>query len=149
VNSPIEEVLSISTRMGFQTVQLHGDEAPEYCKLLKDKGLELIKVFNISRDTRFREMEDYLDCCDLFLMDTGGAGFGGTGEKFDWTYLKKYDLEKPFFLSGGIGPEDADSILNLDHPQLFGVDLNSKFEKEPGLKDIQKLKGFVRKIRGS
>jgi len=147
VNSPGEEVLSISSQMAFHTVQLHGSEPPGYCRLLKDKGLEIIKAFGIGPGKGFEGLAEYQDCCDLFILDTAGTGFGGTGKKFEWDSLKQYDLDKPFLLSGGIGPGDAESILNLDHPDLFGVDLNSKFEIEPGVKNKQDLSGFILKIR--
>jgi len=147
VNSSQEEVLSISGKMGFRTVQLHGSESPGYCRLLKDRGLEIIKAIGISPGGRFEELAEYGDSCDLFLLDTAGKGFGGTGKKFNWDYLEHYDLDKPFFLSGGIAPGDAMSILNLEHPDLFGLDLNSKFEIEPGLKKMQDLSDFIQKIR--
>jgi len=147
VNSPLEEVLSISSQMAFGAVQLHGNEPPGYCRLLKDNGLEIIKAIGISPGKGFEELVEYRDCCDLFLLDTAGTGFGGTGKKFEWDSLVHYELDKPFFLSGGIGPGDAERILNLDHPDLFGVDLNSKFESEPGVKNKLDLSGFILKIR--
>jgi phosphoribosylanthranilate isomerase len=81
------------------------------------------------------------------LLDTSAEGFGGTGKKFDWKQLKDYTLELPFILSGGIAPGDADRIMDMDIPQLYGVDLNSRFEIKPGLKNIEELENFIRKIR--
>ena len=147
VNSPLKEVLSISGHMGFHTVQLHGSEHPGYCKSLKESGLEIIKAVGVGQGKGFEGLAAYRDCCAMFLLDTAGPGFGGTGRKFGWDVLKSYDLDVPFFLSGGIGLPDAGSILKLDHPGLFGVDLNSRFETEPGVKNRQDLSEFILKIR--
>lgn len=154
VNSSREEVLSISDRMNFQAVQLHGGESPAFCRDIKKSGLELIKVFSfgmgdgLERMIRFSEqMEEYLEHCDLFLFDTAGRSYGGTGNKFDWTRLSEYTLEKGFFLSGGLAPGDLGEILELKHPQLFGIDLNSGFENEPGCKNPDLLAEFIRGFR--
>ncbi|MFC2112085.1 phosphoribosylanthranilate isomerase [Bacteroidota bacterium] len=148
VNTPPQESLTLCRKMNLDTVQLHGTESPDVCKLMRHSGLKVIKAFNIGMDTDFSGMRDYLESCDFFLLDTAGGGYGGTGLKFDWMRLKEYEFEKPFFLSGGIGPTDADSILELSHPELYGVDLNSRFEKEPGVKNRSTLEGFIERIRG-
>ncbi len=147
VDQPSGEVLATCAQMGFHAVQLHGREAPDYCRRMRDEGFEVFKAFNIGNETGFGHLKEYRESCDLFLLDTAGNGFGGTGKKFDWERLAEYELDKPFFLSGGIGPQDAGRILLLDHPDLFGVDLNSRFETEPGMKDRHELAGFIRKIR--
>jgi phosphoribosylanthranilate isomerase len=147
VDLPADDVLSACRQMGLRTVQLHGTESPEYCRSLKYRGLEVFKVFSIGPDMRFTESRAYLDSCDMFLFDTAGAGFGGTGRKFNWKRLGEYDLDKPFFLSGGIGPSDAEGILKINHPRLYGVDLNSRFETRPGIKNYDELETFMRMIR--
>jgi phosphoribosylanthranilate isomerase len=114
---------------------------------MKKNGFIVFKAFNISGEEDLEVMRDYQDSCDFILMDTAGEGYGGTGEKFDWSCLGTYAPDIPFFLSGGIGPEDVDRILKLNHPRLYGVDLNSRFETEPGMKKKDDLERFIRRIR--
>jgi phosphoribosylanthranilate isomerase len=147
VDLPPDDVLSACRQMGIRTVQLHGTESPEYCRSLKYRGLEVFKVFSMGPDTCFPELGAYIDSCDRFLLDTAGEEFGGTGRKFDWKRLGDYELDKPFFLSGGIGPGDVERILKISHPRLFGVDLNSRFETRPGVKSYEELEKFIMKIR--
>ncbi len=149
VNHPAGEALSVCRRMGFRSIQLHGAEPPDYCREMGDGGLQVIKAFNIGEGTEFSRLHAYVDYCDLFLFDTAGPGFGGTGRKFDWDRLGEYELDKPFFLSGGIGPPDVRNILGLEHPMLYGVDLNSGFETGPGLKDANLLLAFMKEIRSA
>ena len=149
VNSNREEVLSIAETMGFHAVQLHGDESPGFCREIKENGLEVIKVFSIGNEGGFERWKVYQEYCDLFLFDTEGIGYGGTGVKFGWERLSEYDGEKGFFLSGGIAPGDLEEILELKHPQFYGVDLNSGFETEPGMKNPEQLEAFIRGIRGN
>jgi phosphoribosylanthranilate isomerase len=122
-------------------VQLHGDESPEMCEDLSSE-VEVIKVFRISGDENIDELVAPYDAvCDYYLFDTGGLkeSFGGTGKQFDWNILNKAKIEKPFFLSGGIGVEDAARIKAFKHLDLFGIDVNSKFETAPGVKDMSKI----------
>lgn len=147
VNHSPDDVIASCRQMGIRIVQLHGSESPEYCRSMKYRGLEVFKAFSINKKADFEVMQAYRDSCDFFLMDTAGAGYGGTGKKFDWSCLEAYDQDKPFFLSGGIGPLDADRIIDLEHPRLFGVDLNSRFETVPGIKKWDELEKFIRKIR--
>jgi phosphoribosylanthranilate isomerase len=93
------------------------------------------------------EMHRYTKSSDYLLLDTSAEGFGGTGKKFDWNRLQQYTLDLPFFLSGGIAPGDADRIMDMDIPQLYAVDLNSRFEIKPGLKKIEEIQNFISKIR--
>ncbi len=147
VNLAFGEVLSKCLELGIRTVQLHGNESADYCRMMRESGLEVIKAFSIHDDSGFEGLKAYLDCSDYFLFDTAGKGYGGTGKQFDWSLLDEYNLDKPFFLSGGIGPSDAGRILKLDHPRFYGVDLNSRFETQPGLKNRTELEGFLRRIR--
>ena len=126
-------------------VQLHGQESPEMLKVLKP--LTLIKALNIATPEDLQKTEPYEGMADYFLFDTKGKSVGGNGEKFDWSVLASYQGETPFLLSGGIGPEDAQDIKTFHHPKCIGIDLNSRFETEPGLKDITKLKQFLEAIR--
>ena len=126
-------------------IQLHGQESPETLKALKP--LKLIKAFNIATPEDLQKTVAYEGLADYFLFDTKGKSVGGNGEKFDWSVLDSYQGETPFLLSGGIGSEDAQDIKSFHHPKCIGIDLNSRFETEPGLKDITKLKQFLEAIR--
>lgn len=148
VNPEMIDVLDAIDDYGLEVVQLHGDETPEMCEDLGSE-VEVIKAFRIaSGDTGDEDIDKlvapYDAVCDYYLFDTGGLkeSFGGTGKQFDWTILSKAKIEKPFFLSGGIGVEDAARLRAFRHPDLFGVDINSKFETAPGIKDMAKLLQF-------
>jgi phosphoribosylanthranilate isomerase len=138
VNPTMIEVLDAIDEYGLDVVQLHGDESPEMCEDLSSE-VEVIKVFsikdgNIDIDAM---VKDYDAVCDYYLFDKAtDYSIGGTGQQFDWTILTKAKIEKPFFLSGGIGVEDAAKIKAFKHPDFFGVDINSRFEKTPGVKDM-------------
>jgi phosphoribosylanthranilate isomerase len=147
VNADLSEIIQIKHSWQLDTVQLHGDESPALCQDLKKTGLEVVKVFNISESFDFRVLKDYISVSDFFLFDTKTHLHGGSGEKFKWDILDKYSLDKPFFLSGGIQPSDLDSILSINHPSLYGIDVNSGFEVRPGYKDISKLQVFINQLR--
>jgi phosphoribosylanthranilate isomerase len=123
---------------GFDAIQLHGNEGPDYCAKFKGK-VEVIKAFGVNENFDFDQLDKFADHVDLFLFDTKSPTHGGSGQTFDWNILNDYKLNIPFFLSGGLSLENLDEIKNINHPQLYGVDLNSKFETEPGMKDITKL----------
>ena len=138
---------SISTHQ-LQAVQLHGEETPNYCQLIQGFGVEVIKAFYVKNVFDFSALEAYESSCDFFLFDTKGALPSGNGYTFDWSLLKEYPSQKPFFLSGGIGLENTQEIkelLNTDLP-LFAIDVNSKFELAPGLKKIEELKQFKKEL---
>ena len=146
VNPEMIDVLDAIDDYGLDAVQLHGDESPEMCEDLSSE-VEVIKAFRVGVDANIDKMVGTYDgVCDYYLFDTGGytsplaggreGAFGGTGQQFDWSLLSKAKIEKPFFLSGGIGVEDAAKVKAFTHPDFFGVDINSKFEKSPGVKDM-------------
>lgn len=144
VNPEMIEVLDAIDEYGLEVVQLHGDETPEMCEDLSSE-VEVIKAFRIGDNADIdRLVAPYDAVCDYYLFDTGGLqeSIGGTGRQFDWNILQKAKIEKPFFLSGGIGVEDAARIRAFRHPDLFGVDVNSRFETSPGVKDMSKLLQF-------
>ncbi|MGC9355011.1 MAG: phosphoribosylanthranilate isomerase [Mariniphaga sp.] len=147
VNENAFEILGLTKNLGFEFVQLHGRENPKTCRLLKKQGLKVIKAFNLNENFDFFLLEAYQKSVDYFLFDTKTDLPGGSGKKFNWEILEKYKGKVPFFLSGGIGSEDADAIKKLQHPQLFGIDLNSGFEDEPGVKNVEKLKEFIVQIK--
>jgi phosphoribosylanthranilate isomerase len=144
VNPEMIEVLDAIDEYGLDVVQLHGDESPEMCEDLGSE-VEVIKAFRVKDGADIDKMvADYDEVCDYYLFDTGGLkeSFGGTGEQFDWGLLNKAKIEKPFFLSGGIGVDDAPRVKAFKHPDVFGVDINSKFEISPGVKDMKLILQF-------
>jgi phosphoribosylanthranilate isomerase len=147
VNTPVKDVLEKAREMDFVFLQLHGDESPGYCLEVKKHGFKVIKVFPMVPGADLSSLKSYMDVSDLFLFDTAGEGYGGTGRKFNWNLLEHYNLAKPFLLSGGIQPDDLQAIIELEHPQLYGLDLNSGFEINPGFKDPEKLAGFMNELR--
>jgi len=130
-------------RFRLQLVQLHGNESPEFCRELRNSGVKIIKAFQIKTIENLNACLPYEDCCDYFLFDTPTSKYGGSGNKFDWEILSAYSGTTPFILSGGISPEDTETIKQLDFPQLFAADLNSRFETAPGIKDIDSIQRFL------
>jgi phosphoribosylanthranilate isomerase len=151
VNASVEEVLLMVDECRLHMVQLHGDESPRYCERIADY-VSVVKAFRLSDNDSIDWMiKPYMDVCDMFMFDTIGAGYGGTGKKFDWNLLKGHDIGKPFFLSGGIQPEDTDALKAFTKDPvakaLFAVDINSKFESSPGVKDMKKVGDFIEKLK--
>ena len=146
VNESTEVIQEKSKKFGFQMVQLHGSESVEQAEELKLLGFKVIKVFGVMDQLPLEEMKPYESTVDYFLFDTKTPQHGGSGQKFDWSILESYDLDKPFFLSGGIDLEDLESIKALNIPQLYAVDINSRFERAPAVKDIQKIKSFKHQL---
>lgn len=157
VDAPLEEILKKVDTYDLQAVQLHGKESPEFCidlkkinidrsKALEESNLEIIKVFSIKDDFDFSILTPYENVCDYFLFDTKGKLPGGNGFTFSWEVLKSYPSSKPYFLSGGIGLEEIEKIREFqqrpESKYCHAIDINSKFESEPGLKDVKKLKEF-------
>lgn len=150
VNASIAFVLSKISDYGLKAVQLHGDEDLIYCHELRKALLkqwpdvEIWKVFRIGAKFDFRIVQPFEKTADRFLFDTLSAVHGGSGKKFDWTLLRDYEAGVPVILSGGIGPRDVNDLQKLDESgvSVFAVDVNSKFELEPGHKDISVLKNF-------
>ena len=145
VDEELEQVRKTIGLYGLEAVQLHGSESVDYCRQLSGEPVEVIKVLDPHGSNS--ELEGYLEVVDYFLFDSAGAGFGGTGQKFDWKLLGNLRHSAPFLLSGGIGPGDAGNIRSLDLAGLMGVDVNSRFELSPGIKNIERLREFVIEIR--
>lgn len=138
VNADYDEIMQVVEDYGLDVVQLHGDESPELCEELSEE-VEVIKAFKVKDSkTSIDEMvADYDEVCDYYLFDTASSDLeGGTGKQFDWKLLTKAKIEKPFFLSGGIGVDDIAKVKAFKHPDYYAVDINSKVEKEPGVKDM-------------
>lgn len=154
VNAQIHDLLHDVHDYHLDFVQLHGTESSEYCKELNDlwsissmRGAKIIKVFSIETADDFQEVQAYESHCAYFLFDTKGKNPGGNGISFDWELLSNYQGITPFFLSGGITKDDVTAIRNLRIPQLHGVDINSKFESEAGVKNVEKVQKFVKELK--
>lgn len=135
-------------------IQLHGNEPRETLENLRatidpdiNPNIKIIKAISVSSAEDIKKYKEYVGAADLFLFDTKCKTVGGSGEQFDWQVLQAYDGDVPFLLSGGIGSDDAERIKNFHHPKCIGIDLNSKFEIEPALKDVEKLKQFLVKVK--
>ncbi|MCI9844752.1 phosphoribosylanthranilate isomerase [Flavobacterium pectinovorum] len=151
VNESVENIIKKIDKHDLQAVQLHGKESVEFCQDLKNKidpKIEIIKVFSADENFDFEIIKPFENVCDYFLFDTKGKLPGGNGTTFDWTILKKYNSDKPFFLSGGIGINELKAIEEISKSKLpiYGVDVNSKFEIEPGLKNKNLFSNFKRKL---
>lgn len=145
VNASEEEIMQRVDEFGLEMVQLHGDETASFCSRISDY-IKVIKAFRIADyDTNIDWLvNEYDEVCDYYLFDKGSAGlYGGTGKKFDWNLLEEATIGKPFFLSGGIERSDAQALKKFTHPFFYGIDVNSRFEISPGIKDIQVVKEFI------
>jgi phosphoribosylanthranilate isomerase len=149
VDENLEEILEKVKKYELHGVQLHGTESEELCYTLRSAGLVVLKAFPISEASDFARTDVYESTCDYFLFDTKTPQHGGSGQKFDWNILNAYKGKTKFFLSGGISVDDAETIKKITHPKLAGVDLNSKFEISPGLKDLKPLTSFIKQLRNT
>jgi phosphoribosylanthranilate isomerase len=153
VNAPLDEVLNAVHDFQLDYVQLHGDEDSMYCNLIHNlmsntsmRKAEIIKAFRVDDSFDFQITDAYTSSCSLFIFDTKGKDYGGTGEQFNWKVLNKYDGQTPFLLSGGIGPDDIPQLSQFTHDKMIGIDLNSRFEKQPGLKEVSLLNTFISEL---
>lgn len=146
VNAPLSEILNKIKAYNLQLVQLHGEESPEICEVLRLINIKVIKTFSIDDTFDFETLRPYEPVCDYFLFDTKGKHYGGNGTTFNWEILKKYPSQKPFFLSGGIGLEEISKLKQLNLP-IYAVDVNSKFETEPGLKNSNACKKIIQILK--
>lgn len=149
VNESEPEILRKAEMFSLSAIQLHGNESPDFVKNLSEKtDAELWKVISVGVEIDWKNLEGYLPYVSKFLFDTATAAHGGSGKKFDWTVLETYPFNKGFLLSGGLDESSAGEVLALRKqiPQLQGVDLNSRFEDAPGLKNIEKLKNFKSRL---
>ena len=142
VNEIIEEIIEKANQHTLDFVQLHGNETPEFCSALSAKNIKIIKAFSVDENFYFSATKPFEKCVSLFLFDTKGNNYGGNGIKFNWELLQNYTGKTPFLLSGGISKNDAAEIKKFKHPSFLGIDINSGFELEPGLKNIKEIKEF-------
>lgn len=146
VNAELSEILHRADDFKLWTVQLHGSESPIFCSELRTRSFTVIKAFQIETENDLRKTADYEGSCDYFLFDTKSNTYGGSGKLFDWTLLHSYQGQTPFLLSGGIGPENIIALKAFNHPLCVGIDLNSRFEILPGLKDGKAIKQFLKEL---
>lgn len=151
VNADVEELLRTVDDCGLYLVQLHGDETPKYCEHVANY-VTVIKTFRLRENENVPwKIKDYMDIADMFLFDTDSTAYGGTGKKFNWDMLKGLNIGKPFFLSGGIGAGDLEDLAAFSKDpvakDLFSIDVNSRFEISPGIKDMEKLKQFIPAVK--
>ncbi len=148
VNESIDMVTSTCNKHNIKSVQLHGVESPEYCMELKSQGFKVFKAVAVD-DQIQADIQDYEASVDYLLFDTASKQHGGTGQHFNWEILEHHAIEIPFFLSGGISIEDVDQIMEIKAHQknMIGVDINSRFETSPGIKDLDLVNRFIKKIK--
>lgn len=147
VNESKDNILMYADRFGLDYIQLHGNESPEFCHNLQAAGMKLIKAFSIATPRDLSSVSAYEGLCQYYLFDTKTPQYGGSGNQFDWTLLNRYTGNTPFLLSGGINQYSAAAIRNFHHPRMAGVDINSRFESSPGLKDIGRIQTFISELR--
>jgi phosphoribosylanthranilate isomerase len=148
VNASFDEIKKYAKLYQLNLIQLHGNETPEVCKQLQDLGYGVIKAFGVDESFDFNSLNPYQSSVDFFLFDTKTSDHGGSGITFDWNILTNYTLDIPIFIGGGVGLENLNELLNFNFPFLYSVDMNSKLEIEPGLKDISKVQKAVELVKG-
>lgn len=147
VNATIKEMMETASNYQLDYLQLHGNESAEDCHTLQKRGFSLIKAISVSSGEDLEKTKAYEGRVDYFLFDTKCSGYGGSGKSFDWSVLSDYRGDTPFLLSGGISPESLEAVRHFSHPRFAGIDLNSGFEIEPGLKDVGKLREFISHLK--
>jgi len=148
VNEQSDEILRKVAKYGLDYVQLHGDETPDFCRRLRDAGCAVIKAISVSSEIDLRQTNAYEPFVEYFLFDTKSDKYGGTGKRFDWSVLEAYRGNVPFLLSGGIGLEQVNDLRAFAHPMMTGIDLNSRFELSPAIKNIETVERFVSHLIG-
>jgi phosphoribosylanthranilate isomerase len=143
VNEQLALVEALIIKHGLDFVQLHGQESPEYCAWFRQKGIGVIKAFAMEEGFDFDQLESYESVVNYFLFDTKTPGYGGSGKSFNWKILQDYRLDKMYFLSGGLNLDNISELEEVDLRKVHAVDVNSRFELRPGLKDIVKLKKLI------
>ena len=148
VNASEDFILQQAEDFSLDIIQLHGDETASFCSKISDH-MKVIKAFRVEDETNIDWLvKEYVDVCDFYMFDKGSTGlYGGTGQKFNWKLLENSIIGKPFFLSGGIAPGDVEVLKNFTHPYFYGVDINSRFEIKPGIKDIKLVKQFLSDLK--
>lgn len=146
VNPSLDEIRERQADYRFDLIQLHGDESPEFCAEAKSllPEVKFIKMVQVTdKETLNAAVRQYEEMVDYFLFETKTSGYGGSGRQFDWALLQSYEGRLPFLITGGIGPDDAEKVKAFSHPKFAGIDINSRFETAPALKDVNLIRRFV------
>jgi len=146
VNESVDIIRSLIDEYSLNAVQLHGSETAKFCQQLRNK-VTVLKAFGVDESFDFDQLNSYAGSVDYFLFDTKTDAHGGSGKAFNWEVLNSYKLDTPFFLSGGLSLDNLENVKQIKHPAFYGVDLNSRFETEPGMKDITKLREAFKILR--
>ncbi|MCM1313217.1 MAG: phosphoribosylanthranilate isomerase [Bacteroides sp.] len=150
VNEQIQNILQKVSEFRLDIIQLHGNETPDFCMELKGSlpnDIQIMKAIQIEKEEDVNISSNYRECTDYILFETKCHTYGGSGRQFNWQWLQSYKGPQPFILSGGIGPDDAPAIKRIEHPRFLGIDLNSRFESSPGIKDTRLLGSFLQELR--
>lgn len=150
VNEQKESITQKISEFGLNIVQLHGNESPDFCTDLRNSlpaSIQIMKAVRIEEEADIKKAESYGQSIDYILFETKCDTYGGSGKQFNWKWLQSYNGPHPFILSGGIGPENAQTIKQLTHPYFYGIDLNSRFELSPGIKNIELLDRFLHELK--
>lgn len=150
VNEDFSNISHFTKTYGLHLVQLHGDESPFFCHELRSQlppETKLVKMIAITSPEDLEKTRLYEDEVDYFLFETKCNSYGGSGQQFDWSILQHYTGQKPFLITGGIGGGDAEKVMAFRHPQFAGIDLNSRFENAPAVKDIEMIRQFIKQIK--
>jgi len=142
VNESVSTIIETCSTNSIEIVQLHGDESPSFCEQLSTH-FKVIKAIQMDETTKFESLKAYESVVDYFLFDTKTNDYGGSGQKFDWNILTRYQLKTPFLLSGGISFNDVKLLKSITHPTFIGIDINSCFETSPGIKNSELIKNFI------
>ena len=146
VNEEADKIKLLINEFGFNAVQLHGSESPGYCQSLRE-NTTVFKAFGVDDDFDFEQLKAYEGFVDYFMFDTKTEGHGGSGKVYNWEILNRYQLNVPFFVCGGLSLDNLEKIKQIKHPSFYGVDLNSRFETAPGIKDINQLSEAFKILR--
>ena len=149
VDATIEFIKEHIEKYNLSYVQLHGNESPQFCREVMELGVQIIKAISVESRDDINNLSGYKKSCNLFVFDTKCKEYGGSGKQFNWDILKEYNGSTPFLLSGGIDLESIEKVKNFSHPMLYGYDINSRFESEPGIKDCERIKLFINKINNN
>lgn len=148
VNPSLDYVTERAQSLGLSIIQLHGQETPDFCREVKARtGLAVMKAISVASGEDIQKATPYEGAADLLLFDTKCTCVGGSGLQFDWDILQHYRGDLPFLLSGGIGPDDAGRVRQWHHPRCIGIDINSRFELQPALKDVAAVADFTKQLR--
>jgi phosphoribosylanthranilate isomerase len=148
VNEEAEKINMLINEYGFNAVQLHGSESPAFCQDLRSK-VTVFKAFGVDNNFDFAQLNAYNGFVDYLMFDTKTDGYGGSGKTFDWDILNNYQLDIPFFICGGLSMDNLEKVKQIKHPAFYGVDLNSRFETAPGVKDVERLRQAFKLLRAN